>query len=86
MHVYRLNEDEYWMGRSLSAAVAAYKDMCGPDILDFYDEKPSQLSEESMQTMTIVSDDGVRRTFAEELAMRVAEGCLMECPFAGTEW
>lgn len=86
MYVYQLNEDEFWMGRSLSVTIAAYQDMCGPDILDHYDEKPFQLSEQDMQIKTIMCDDGIRRTFAEELALRVADGCLMECPFAGTEW
>lgn len=86
MHVYRMNEDEYWMGRTLSATIAAYKDMCGPDILDFYDEAPLQLDEQSMQHMRYRDEEGISRSFAEELAQRIAAGCTMECPFAGTEW
>ncbi len=99
--VWEMNDVyEWWMGRTRGEAVMGYlkyyqnwqpgldlKEACG-DAGDnglYKWEEIEALNDEAMERHKYRDDDGGRRTFAEELARRVAEGPSNE-PFASSEW
>jgi len=84
--VFRLDDIEWWAGESLEACVAEGRRQCGPEC---YPDEPSEqyeLSDEAMQRLKFVDEDGTERTFAEELARRVAAGESFPQPFAATDY
>lgn len=83
--VFALDDIEYWAGESLADCIVAGKAECG---LDAYDEPDDQheVSEEAMHRLKFQDDDGTVRTFAEELALRVAAGETFPQPFAASDW
>lgn len=85
IRVYRMDDIEWWAGESLAACVAEgrrqWGDECYPD-----DGEQYELSDEQMQRLKFLDEDGNTRTFAEELSRRVAAGETFPQPFAATDW
>jgi hypothetical protein len=83
--VFALDDIEWWAGESLAACVRAGKDACGEDCYDEPDDY-AELDDAAMQRLKFHDDDGTVRTFAEELARRVAAGETFPQPFAASDW
>jgi hypothetical protein len=95
--VYRLNDCEWWLARSLEEAKKDAAECWGftleeAEEEDLFDD-PHALDAHALDTLTFVDhfeDTPVRRTFREELALRVSEGKqkgdLAPQLFATTEW
>lgn len=81
--VFRLNDCDWWMAESLEAAKADYTKETGLTEEDEPFDDPHELDEETMDTLIFV-DDGIKRTFREELARRIAIGDTLGM-FATTE-
>jgi hypothetical protein len=95
MHIYRLNDTEWWMAPSLEEAITAAMEQTHCAREDVADTDARQLTDEELDSMQFVdadepgseepSEGWPSRTFREELAQRVAAGCGAEV-FATTEW
>lgn len=91
IRVYRMDDNEWWAGESLVDCVAEGRRQCGDEC---YPDDPSEqyeLSDEQMQRLVFIDEsDGaeppVRRTFAEELARRIAAGEAFPQQFAAEDW
>lgn len=83
--VFALDDIEWWAGESLEACLAAALELAGPECYDD-PELHHELSDEAMQRLKFVDEDGSERTFAEELARRVAAGEKFPQPFAATDY
>ena len=89
--IFRMDDNEWWAGESLEACVAEGRRQCGDEC---YPDDPYwqyELNEEQMQQLMFVDEsDGaeppVQRTFAEELARRIAAGETFPQPFAAEDW
>ena len=83
--VFQLDDIEWWAGESLEACVAEGRRQCGDDC--YSDEGyQGEVSPEAMQRLKFLDDDGTMRTFAEELARRIAAGATFPQPFAASEY
>ena len=84
--VFSLDDMEWWAGESLESCLAAARAIAGADCYD----DPSYhraLDDADMARLTFVEHDGTRRTFAAELARRVAEpGEVFPQAFACENW
>lgn len=90
IRVYRMDDNEWWVGESLAACVEEGKRQCGPECFDDPSEQ-YELSDEQLQRLIFVDEsDGaeppVQRTFAEQLAREIAEGGPFPRPFAAEDW
>lgn len=90
IRVYRMDDNEWWAGESLAACVEEGQRQCGPDCYDDSSEQ-YELSDEQMQRMVFIDEsDGaeppVKRSFAEELARRIAAGERFPQSFAAEDW
>lgn len=83
--IYSLDDIEWWAGESLEACVQEGRRQCGEDC---YPESSDQyeLSEEQIQELKFIDEDGSTRTFAEELDRRIAAGETFPQSFAAAEW
>ena len=91
IRVYRMDDNEWWAGESLVACVEEGRRQCGPDCYPDNSGYQYELSDEAMQQMVFIDEsDGaeppVKRTFAEELARRIAAGEQFPQPFAAEDW
>ena len=88
--IFRLNDYEWWAGRSLDEIHAAYKDATGidPNDPDEGFENPRQLTEEELCAKRIYYDNG-EEAFDESFRARLDTMIALEqpfpCHFAGTE-
>ena len=90
IRVYRMDDNEWWIGESLAACVEEGQRQCGPNCFDDPSEQ-YELSDEQLQKLIFVDEsDGaeppVERTFAEQLAREIAEGGPFPRPFAAEDW
>ena len=91
IRVYRMDDREWWAGANLAECVAEGRRQCGPDC---YPDDPSEqyeLGDEAMQRLMFIDEsDGaeppVKRTFAEELAWRMAAGETFPQQFAAEDY
>ena len=91
IRVYSMDDNEWWAGESLTACVAEGRRQCGGEC---YPDDPSEqheLSDEEMQRLVFIdesdgADPPVKRTFAQELARRIAAGESFPQPFAAKDW
>lgn len=84
--VYRMNDSEWWMARSLDEAREAYHACYGTDEHDTADAR--ELTDEELDRLTFTDDEAtprVTRTFREELARQSATATEPDF-FATTEW
>lgn len=86
IRVFKLDDNEWWAGESLEACVAEGQRQCGdtcyrPDDFDQY-----ELSDGAMQGLVFIDEDGSKRTFAAELARRIAAGEAFPQPFAAEDY
>lgn len=85
--VFKLDDYEWWAGESLQACIAAARADAGPGTYEHAEEDGFEVSAEDMQTHRFTEEDGVtQRSFAEELARRVAACEVFPSIFAATEW
>lgn len=85
--VFRLNDWEWWAADTLEAAIAHWKQRSG--LTDEELEEPRELTADEMAKLEYVEhedDPPTRRSFAAELAQRVAAGLEFPQPFATTEY
>ncbi len=95
MHIYQLNDIEWWMAPSLGDAITATIHLTGLAREDVVDETCHQLTDAELDTLryTDADEPGTEeppegwpsRTFREELALRVAAGDGASL-FATSEW
>ena len=85
IRVYRMDDNEWWAGESLAACVAEGRRQCGADCYPDSDEQ-HELSDEAMQRLKFIDEDGSERTFADELARRIAAGEKFPQQFAAEDW
>lgn len=85
VRVYRMDDMEWWAGASLADCVAEGRRQCGDECYPDDDEQ-HELSDAEMQRLTFVDEDGSKRTFAEELARRIAAGETFPQQFAAEDW
>lgn len=83
--VFQMDDIEWWAGESLEACIAEGRRQCGDDCYT-NPEDQHEVSEEAMQRLKFVDEDGSERTFAEELARRVAAGETFPQQFAAEDW
>jgi hypothetical protein len=83
--VFRMDDMEWWAGESLEVCVTEGRRQCGAECYPDGDEQ-YELSEEAMQRLKFIDDDGTTRTFAEELARRIAAGESFPQQFAAEDW
>ena len=85
IRVYRMDDMEWWAGESLEACVAEGRRQCGEECFPDSDEQ-HELSDEAMQRLKFIDEDGSERTFADELARRIAAGEKFPQQFAAEDW
>lgn len=89
--VFRMDDNEWWAGESLEACVAEGRRQCGAECYPDDPDEQHELSDEEMQQLVFIDEsDGaeppVKRTFAEELARRIAAGEKFPQAFAAEDW
>ena len=89
--VFRMDDNEWWAGESLEACIAEGRRQCGEDCYLDDPHMQYELSDEQMQQLVFIDDVAgaeppVQRTFAEELARRIAAGESFPQPFAAEDW
>lgn len=91
LHVFRLNDYEWWLAETLEQAMAEAAIQWGPyDVLqciadEMYDE-PSRLTEAALASRTFVDECGCKTTFAKELDTQRMLDNKTPRLFACTEW
>jgi hypothetical protein len=90
--VYRLNDCEWWIARSLEEARSSYTQTTGVDGEHAFDSE-NELTDAQLESLFFVDRDDndvplkkSRRTFLEELRRRVAAGLAAPELFASTEY
>lgn len=91
IRVYRMDDMEWWAGESLADCIVEGRRQCGAECYPDAEEEGYELDDEQMQRLVFIDEsDGaeppVKRTFAEELARRVAAGEEFPQPFAAEDW
>jgi hypothetical protein len=84
--VYRMNDSEWWMARSLDEARTAYCACYGTEFSDTADAR--ELTDDELKCLMFIDDESnpsARRTFREELERQAATATGAEF-FATTEW
>lgn len=95
MHIYRLNEYEYWRATSLEEAIATAMTSCGLSREEVIDDQCHELTDTELDTLRFIETDEPgseeppegwpERSFREQLALEDAAGAEAGI-FAGTEW
>lgn len=86
IRVFRMDDIEWWAGESLEACVAEGRRQCGPECYPDDPDEQYELSDEQLRRLKFVDEDGSTRTFADELARRIAAGETFPQAFAAEEW
>lgn len=86
IRVYRMDDMEWWAGESLAACVAEGRRQCGDECYPDDEGEQYELSDEQMQRLKFMDEDGSKRTFAEELARRIEAGENFPQQFAAEDW
>ena len=86
IRVYRMDDIEWWAGESLEACIAEGRRLCGEECYPDDSHEQHELSDDEMAHLKFVDEDGSTRTFAEELARRIAAGESFPQPFAAEDW
>lgn len=84
--VFKLDDCDWWAGENLADTIAEARKQCGPGCYDNAEEDAVGVSDEAMQTLKFVDEDGTTRTFAEELQRRIDAGAEFPSLFASTEY
>ena len=86
IRVYRMDDMEWWAGESLADCVAEGRRQCGDECYPDDPDEQHELSDEEMQLLTFMDEDGSKRTFAAELARRIEAGETFPQQFAAEDW
>lgn len=86
--VFKLDDYDWWAGESLVACIAEARAQCGAGSYCDSEEDGREVSTEELQTLKYIDEDDAERTFAEQLAIEVAERGDGSKPwlFASTEF
>jgi hypothetical protein len=90
--IFKLNDCDWWIARSIDEAKASFQKECGPMPDDEAFDEPCELTDADMDTLKIAeSDENERRTgkfltFREYLIERIGDGLDSPEMFASTEW
>lgn len=89
--IYRMNDCDWYSGRSLKEAIAAATRDYGEEYLDDYLDEPEPLTEEEMHRLQFCDendpdDPSKRRSFYAELLRSVSSGEIRAETFASTEF
>ena len=88
MHVFQLDDYDWWVGASLADCIAAAREDCGAGSYQDAETEGREVSEASMARLKFADDEGpdaVTRTFSDQLALEIAEGGKFPRFFASTE-
>lgn len=89
LRIYALDDTDWWVGESLQACIEEARRECGAGSYCEAEAEGREVSEEAMQRLKFVDEGGpetVERTFAEQLALEVAEGGKFPRLFASTDF
>lgn len=87
--IIEINDCDWWIGESLEACVADYRENVSSD--PEYTEDARELTDSELDSLKIAICDederltGEKRTFREQLAFEVAAGGVFPRMFASTE-
>lgn len=85
--VFALDDCDWWAGESLEACIAAARQQCGAEAYEDAETEGCLVGADAMQQLKFTPDEGGSwRTFAEQLAIEVADGGEFPRLFASTEW
>ena len=89
--VFRLNDCDWYAGRSLEECVVAYAKECGASVEDAKDDDARELTDAEMERLQFIDGkpgekDAVKRSFKDQLALMIAEGTEFPAFFASTEF
>lgn len=84
--VFKLDDIEWWAGESLEACIAAAQDAAGSR--DCYSDPSDyrEVSDDAMQRLQFIDEDGESRSFAAELERLIASGTSFPCQFAAEDF
>jgi hypothetical protein len=101
MKIFTMNDCEWYAAENLEDALKAMTEEVGCETTpegiaalreDSDVDDPGEISDESMDNLTYTDDSGlpeggiIKRTFREQLAKMIADGCKFPCFFATTEY
>jgi hypothetical protein len=87
MKVFMLNDYEWWAAESLEEAISACMMQCGLSREEAYDENSmGELPDSEMERLQFMDDDGVQRSFKEQLQFMIDDSYPFPCIFATTEF
>jgi hypothetical protein len=90
--IYRLNDCEWWVARTLQEAKEDYQYTIGPMTDEDAFEDPAEISEANYDNLRFTDVDegerptGITMSFREELIRRIAAGLSSPEMFAATEY
>lgn len=89
VHIYKLNDFEWWAGPNLAACIADWKEQTSQD--DEQLDDPRQLTEEELDRLMFSHTDEDetpyrKQSFRAELAEQIAAGVSFPSFFATTEY
>lgn len=92
MRVFRMNDCDWWMARTLEDAKASYQETLGPVHEEEAFNDPRELTDAELDRLMFCDVDEhdrpmkkTRRTFREELQRRIDAGVTVAEMFASTE-
>lgn len=96
MRVFRINDSEWWMARSLTEAKQDYLATVGLMSEEEAFDDARELTDVELDSLQFRDEDGIdldggtqkgdKRSFREELEGRIASGATRPQPFASTEY
>jgi len=87
MKVFRINDYEWYAAETMEQAIDCCVKLCGVGREEAYDESIAhELTKDEMEKYTYQEDDGVTRTFAQEIQLMIDSDVEFPCFFAGTDF
>ena len=87
MKIFRLNDYEWYASETMEEAISFCMEFCNIGREEAYDESVAhELTKEEMEKYTYQEDDGITRTFSQELQLMIDSGVRFPCFFAGTDF
>lgn len=87
MKIFQMNDCDWMAGEDLESVTADYLENYtgGQTAEEAFEDAPFELPDEALDRLRFREEDGVRRTFREQLAFLIEGGQRFPCFFASTE-